>query len=265
MSITLTLLGTGTSAGIPMVGCDCEVCRSPDPRDHRDRSGAMVQYPDPNGAERVVLIDTPPELRHQLVRHRVMRCDGVVYTHNHADHIFGLDDLRRFNAVMGTAVDIFAEQRMMSWLHTTFGYIFQPQKNVNRSFIPMLITHPITEGSSFQLHGREWLPMRLMHGRLPVLGFRVGRMAYCTDVSSIPPETYPMLEDLDVLVLDALRYRHHPTHLTVDQALEVVDEIKPRRTYFTHIAHDIRHAELEAHLPEHVFVGYDGLTIEIDD
>ncbi len=225
----------------------------------------MVRYHDEQGTERTVLIDTSPELRTQMLRHQVMRIDGVVYTHNHADHIFGIDDLRRFNAVQNEGIAVYAEQRVVDWLHGTFQYIFQPHKNINQSFVPTLLTHPITPGSAFDIAGRDWLPLRLMHGKLPIVGYRIGNVAYCTDCSAIPPETWPLLEDLDVLVIDALRYKHHPTHLTIDQALEVIDQVKPRRAYFTHIAHDVRHADLEPKLPEHVFVGFDGLTIESGD
>lgn len=264
MSASITLLGTGTSAGVPMIGCTCAVCHSHDPRDHRDRAAAMVDYPDPDGRSRTVLIDTPPELRQQIIRHQVMRIDGVVYTHNHADHVFGIDDLRRFNAVQGEAIDIHAEPTVVDWLRHTFPYIFDPAKNVNQSFVPTLIPQPVEAGESARIAGRTWRPLRLMHGRLPILGFRVGAMAYCTDVSTIPPQTYPELADLDVLVIDALRYRHHPTHMTVEQALQVIDDLAPRRAYLTHIAHDIKHSELEPKLPEHVRLGYDGLVVEFD-
>lgn len=264
MSITLTLLGTGTSAGVPMIGCTCEVCRSTDPRDHRDRASAMVQFED-RRTTRTVLLDTSPELRQQMIRHRVMRIDGVVYTHNHADHVFGIDDLRRFNAVQKEPIDLYTEPRMADWLRDTFKYIFDTKTNINKSFVPTLVINPIDPGKPFELAEMTWTPLRLMHGRLPILGYRIGKCAYCTDVSSIPPETYPLLQGLDVLVIDALRYRHHPTHLTVDQALEVIDELKPRRAYLTHIAHEIKHAELEPKLPEHVFLGYDGIAIEIKD
>ncbi len=263
MTMTVTLLGTGTSAGVPMIGCDCAVCRSTDPRDKRDRPGAMVRYPDQRGVERTLLIDTTPELRQQMIRHAVMRIDGVVYTHNHADHVFGIDDLRRFNAVQNEPIDVFAEQRMVDWLVRTYEYIFDTTKNINQSFVPTLLLHAIEPAVPREIAGRPWLPLRLMHGRLPVLGFRVGPFAYCTDVSTIPPQTYRDLYDLDVLVIDALRYRHHPTHLSIDQALAIIEELRPRRAYLTHIAHEVRHAELEPRLPEHVFLGYDGLTIEV--
>ena len=264
MSLTVTLLGTGTSTGIPIVGCDCECCRSPDPRDRRDRPGAMVGY-EIDGETHNVLIDTPTELRHQLIRHRVNRVDAVVYTHNHADHIFGLDDLRRINAVMGRHIDVYAEPNVIDWIRTGFRYIFEPHANPNQSWVPQLETHAVSAGGRAEIAGRPWRPLRLMHGKIPILGFRVGDFAYCTDCSEIPPETMEQLRGLDVLVIDALRHRPHPTHLTVEQALEIVEELQPGRTYFTHIAHDIIHAQLEPKLPEHVALGHDGLVIEVSD
>ncbi len=269
MSLELLFLGTGTSAGVPMIGCDCEVCTSTDPRDKRDRPSVVISYPDPSPGDhhgvRRILIDATAELRHAAVRHRLQRIDGVMITHAHADHVFGLDDLRRFNAVMGAPISLYCDQHTHETLGHMFRYIFEPHTNVNDSFVPNLIRHPVHAGRPLQLFTAAWTPVPLMHGRLPVLGFRVDydgqSLAYCTDVSGFPPEAYPLLEGLDVLVIDALRYRHHPTHMTVDQALEQIAHIKPRRAYLTHIAHDIRHAELEASLPEHVFLPFDGLTI----
>ena len=288
MKLELLFLGTGTSAGVPMIGCDCEVCTSSDPRDTRSRPSVLVRYPRPAtldadtdtadeaaaedvaaAAEPVqLLIDTAPELRQQVVRHRLRSIDGVLYTHNHADHIFGIDDLRRFNAVMQRPIDLYAEPRVLQWLHETFAYIFQPQRNINQSFIPRLVPHPVNPFEPLELFGARWTPLRLLHGRLPILGFRVdvngASLAYCTDVSAIPPETYPHLRDLDVLVLDGLRYRHHPTHLTIDQALEQIAHIAPRRAYLTHMAHDVRHADLEARLPQGVTLSFDGLLVRCD-
>ncbi len=272
MALELLFLGSGTSAGVPLIGCECEVCRSSDPRDQRTRASVLVRYPDREDAgdidERTVrqfMIDTTPEMRIQVLRHRIMRIDGVLFTHAHADHIFGLDDLRRFNAAMDRAIDIYAERAVMERFFEIFRYVFEPHKNVNDSFIPMLIPHMIEPEGVLMLRGAKWTPLRCLHGRLPILGFRVDwedqSLAYCTDVSAIPPQTYPLLEGLDVLVLDALRYRHHPTHLTVEQALEQIDQIQPGRAYLTHIAHDISHAELEPRLPEHVFLAFDGLTV----
>lgn len=238
---------------------------SSDPRDKRDRAGAMLTYRDPQGVERIILIDTTPDLRHQMIRHAVMHIDAVLYTHAHADHIFGLDDLRRFNAVMNRPIDIYGEPETLDLLRQTFAYIFESHRNVNQSFVASLVPRPIAPEQPIDLYGRSWLPIRLMHGRLPIVGFRVGPIAYCTDVSAIPPQSWPHLRGLEVLILDALRYRHHPTHLTVDQALNIIDQLQPRRAYLTHIAHEIKHADLEARLPEHVFLGYDGLTVEVAD
>jgi len=264
----LLFLGTGTSAGVPMIGCGCAVCRSGDPRDRRARPSVLVRYPDPMGPAkptRQVLIDTAPELRQQAVRHGIDRLDAVLYTHAHADHILGLDDLRRFNAVMGQALDIHAEPGVIETLRRMFRYVFEPHENINPSFVPQLIAHPIEPGRPREVYGATWTPIRLMHGRLPILGFRVDHagesLAYCTDVSSLPPEAYPVLAGLDVLVIDGLRYRHHPTHMTVDQALGVIDQLAPRAAYLTHIAHDISHADLEPRLPEHVHLAYDGLVV----
>ncbi len=289
MPLELLFLGTGTSAGVPMIGCHCPVCQSTDPRDQRTRPSVLIRHPRPDGAPAPalnlapgwddtahpeiaqaarpvqVLIDTAQELRLQVVRHRIDYVDAVFFTHNHADHVFGLDDLRRFNVVTGQPLDVFAETRVADWFRRTFEYVFQSHRNVNKSFVPSLILRMIEPGQQIELIGATWTPLRLHHGRLPILGFRIDQgghsIAYCTDVSTIPPETYPLLDDLDVLVIDGLRYRHHPTHLTVDQALQEIEMIRPKRAYLTHIAHDIMHAELEASLPEHVFLAFDGLAV----
>ncbi|MEM9418445.1 MAG: MBL fold metallo-hydrolase [Planctomycetota bacterium] len=283
MSLELLFLGTGTSAGIPMIGCGCPVCRSDDPRDKRDRPSVLIRYDDPSlkvddthanfnakqVGKRQLLIDTAPDMRQQMIRESISRLDAVIFTHAHADHTFGLDDLRRFNAVMDTALDIYAEPNVIDQLKTTFRYIFEPHTNVNKSFIANLIAHPIAEHQPMDFFGAIWTPLRLMHGRLPVLGYRIdfaGRsIAYCTDVSTIPPDTYPKLQYLDVLVLDGLRYRHHPTHLTVDRAIEIIDELQPKQAYLTHIAHDISHTELSPRLPARVDLAYDGLSVDLGD
>jgi phosphoribosyl 1,2-cyclic phosphate phosphodiesterase len=268
MTFELIFLGTGTSAGVPMIGCECDVCTSNDPRDRRDRTSALVRYDDSDGVTRQFLIDTSPEMRHQVIRHHINRIDGVLYTHAHADHIFGLDDLRRFNAVMKQPIDIYAEPFVQESLRKMFPYVFTPEKNINKSFIPTLIANELQPQVPLDLFGATWTPIRLLHGHLPILGFRIDfagkSLAYCTDVSSFPPESYPLLQDLDVLVIDGLRHRHHPTHLTIEQALAEIEQIKPAKAYLTHMAHDIRHAELEPQLPEGVFLPYDGLVVELD-
>ena len=281
MSLELIFMGTGTSAGVPMIGCGCAVCTSADPRDRRTRASALIRWADPSAdasvgdkhaafnpeqaGVRQVLIDAALDLRVQCLRERLSRLDAVMFTHDHADHIFGLDDLRRFNSTMDGPLDIHAERPVLDRFRKMFWYIFEPHRNVNASWVAQLIAHPLAVGEATDLYGARWTPLRLMHGRLPILGFRVDHdgasLAYCTDVSTIPPESYPLLEGLDVLVIDGLRPRHHPTHLTVDQAVEVVERVKPGRAYLTHIAHDVSHTDLLTRLPEGVEPAYDGLRV----
>ncbi|MAX23137.1 MAG: MBL fold metallo-hydrolase [Phycisphaeraceae bacterium] len=272
MSLGMTFLGTGTSSGVPMIGCRCEVCTSDDPRDQRSRPSVLIHVDDPTSPDgkRRWIIDTGPDLRTQIIRADIHRIDGVLYTHEHADHVFGLDDLRRFNAVMDQAIDIHAEPATMAVLQTTFQYIFQKHNNPNKTFVADLIPWTLEAYKPIELHGVTFTPLRLMHGRHPILGFRVDyttpdghaqKLAYCTDVSTIPPETYPYLQDLDILVLDGLRFRHHPTHMTVDQALEQFERIGPRQGYLTHMAHEIKHSVVDDQLPEGIHLAYDQLTV----
>lgn len=274
MPLELLFLGTGTSAGVPMIGCQCAVCRSDDPRDNRTRPSVLVRYPDAGvnnpAAENIrsYLIDTTPDMRVQMIRHNIERVDGVLYTHAHADHILGIDDLRRFNATMESHVDIYGDERTLRILREMFRYIFEPHNNVNQTFIATLVSHTLRAAEAFDLSGASWTPVPLMHGKLPSLGFRIdtsdASIAYCTDVSQIPPESYPLLEDLDVFVIDGLRYRPHPTHMTVEEALRQIAILRPGRAYLTHIAHDILHADLQPRLPENVFLSYDGLLVRCE-
>lgn len=275
MTLELTFLGTGTSAGIPMIACDCPVCTSTDPRDRRDRASVFVRYPRAEAALRkdepidhTVLIDASPDIRLQAIRHGLDWLDALMLTHAHADHVLGVDDLRRFNSAMGDRpLAVYAEHTVFEAITKMFSYIFQPHTNVNKTFIANLLSLPIQPGQPLTIGGATWLPVRLMHGRLPTLGFRVdfaGRsIAYCTDCSTVPPETIEQLQGLDILVLDGLRERHHPTHMTLDRASEFAAEIGAEQTYLTHFAHDHSHAELESRLPDGVAPAYDGLTITL--
>lgn len=274
LPVRFTILGSGTSAGVPVIGCDCDICTSADPRDTRTRSGACVEFIDASGQERVVLIDTSPDLRFQALRHRLMRCDGILFTHHHVDHVFGLDEVRRFNAVMQQPINIYAESYTLENLQRVYQHIFESHKNVNASFVATLIPNLIEPNTPIDLHGLRFTPLRLLHGRLPIVGFRIDRvdgsaapqddplpLAYCTDVSSIPPETWSALDGLKTLFLDALRYRHHPTHFTVDQAIDAAQRIAAEQTFFVHMTHDILHGDLEPKLPEAIHLGYDGLQV----
>ena len=271
------ILGSGTSAGVPVIGCECEVCRSTDPRDRRSRPAACITFTDPLDKHRVILIDTSPDLRDQALRHKLRRCDAIVYTHNHVDHTFGLDEVRRFNALMKAPIDVYAEPHTLQYLSRVYQHIFAREKNVNDSFVATLIPHVVEPDRPLELYGLRWTPLRLLHGRLPILGYRIDALddrggvaesqpgplplAYCTDVSGIPPETWPKLQELNTLILDMLRYRKHPTHLTVNDAINAAQRIGARQTYFTHMTHEIRHAQLDAELPDRMALSYDGLVI----
>ncbi len=251
----LTFLGTGTSHGVPMIGCECTTCRSEDPRDRRWRPSALLDLPD--GLS--VLIDTTPDLRSQALAYGVRRVDAVLFTHAHADHIFGLDELRRYNALQRSAIPCFASAPTARSLRRTFDYIFGVS-DAGMGSVPRL--ELFTIGGVFSLGRSIVRPLSLLHGRDPILGFRVGSLAYLTDCSAIPAATWPELTDLDVLVLDALRDREHPTHLNVAQAVALAARIGARSTFFTHMSHDLPHAATCARLPAGVQLAYDGLSLE---
>lgn len=273
----ITILGSGTSSGVPVIGCDCEVCRSTDPRDRRLRCSAAVAFTDPLGQERLVLLDASPDLREQALRANLRRCDAILFTHNHVDHTFGLDEVRRFNALMRAPIDIYADRRTMEHLQRVYQHIFRKQENVNDSFVATLIPHLLDPDQPVDLHGLRFTPLKFLHGNLPVLGYRIDALdeerrpmeeqpepfplAYCTDVSGVPPATWPKLRNLRVLILDMLRYRQHPTHLTVDQAIGIASEVNATQTVFVHMTHDISHADLDPRLPEGMYLGYDGLAL----
>ncbi|MCW5767790.1 MAG: MBL fold metallo-hydrolase [Phycisphaeraceae bacterium] len=341
--VRFTFLGTGTSAGIPAIGCDCAVCTSQDPRDRRLRTSSLLEFTDAKGQARAVLIDAGPDLREQALRHGMKRLDAILFTHNHVDHTWGLDEVRRFNAIQDGPIDVYADAHTDAHLRRVYTHIFDRDRNVNDSFVATLIGHRVEPGRAFTVHGLRVMPIPLLHGKLPVLGYRLeaeggdederdstrraaesrgGRrsprsateahgeelgigadaeevgararnaseavgndgkgdavgsgsgssggplpLAYCTDVSAVPPESWVMLKGLETLVLDALRDRRHPTHLTLDQALSIAERVDARRTYFVHMSHDLGHAETMARLEAsghaaRAALAHDGLTLK---
>lgn len=254
----LVFLGTGTSVGVPAIGCDCEVCNSNDPRNNRTRCGLAIGLPEGN-----LLIDTPPDLRHQLLRERIGLVHAVAYTHEHADHIFGLDDLRLMQFYLGGPVPLYCEPIVEARIRKSFDYAFQSPERLHAGAIPQLTMQTIGL-EPFSVLGATILPVRLQHGPwVPVLGFRIGNVAYCTDVNSIPAESMERLRGLDVLILDCLRREPHTTHFGLDEALDVWRELQPRRMLLTHLSHYFDHATMNAELPAGVELAFDGMEIEL--
>jgi phosphoribosyl 1,2-cyclic phosphate phosphodiesterase len=265
-SLRITVLGSGTSHGVPSIGCDCAVCRSPDPKDRRMRPSILIEIDAPSPSRfadgvRAILVDTSTDLRAQALAFGVRRVDAILFTHSHADHVFGLDDVRRYNQMQRGAIACYADAGTLASLRRMFAYVFEPPKQLGGG-VPQLslfrLAGPMTLG------GVEIVPVPLFHGSLPVLGFRVGSFAYLTDCNAIPDESWPLLDGVRTIVLDALRHRPHSTHFSVSEALDVVARLGATRAYFTHICHDLPHAETCAQLPAGVELAYDGLVLEID-
>jgi len=240
--------------GVPTLAFHCAVCESKDPRDNRTRPSILLAY-----GGRNVVIDTTPDFRLQAMRARMDRLDAVIYTHGHADHVMGLDDIRPFNMKQRGAVPIYAAADTLAILRSQFAYIFS--EGQPGATLPLIDLHTID--GPFDLFGAQIVPIPAMHGAQPVLGFRVGKMAYLTDFSQVSENSKALLVELDDFILDALRYVPHPTHSNVEQSLALVEELKPKRAWFTHICHDLGHAEANARLPEHVRLAHDGLRFEV--
>jgi phosphoribosyl 1,2-cyclic phosphate phosphodiesterase len=252
---SILVLGSGTSVGVPMVGCHCMACTSEDPRDRRLRPSVLFKLGDKR-----VLVDTSPDFRYQALHYRIERLDAVLYTHAHADHILGLDDVRPFNFMQKGEIPLYASAAALEVIQRTFSYVFD--KAPTESSRPRLAPN-IFDSDPICVAGVSIQPVRAMHGKSTVYGFRVGDCAYLTDHSEIPPESEAMLMELDVLFLDALRHNPHPTHSTVEESLRTVERLKPKRAFFTHISHDLVHAATQARLPADVTLAYDGLEIPI--
>jgi phosphoribosyl 1,2-cyclic phosphate phosphodiesterase len=249
-------LGTGTSHGVPMIGCECAVCRSTDPRDVRLRPSIYVDVP----GRAAILVDTSPDLRQQALAHRLSRLDAIIFTHAHADHVLGLDEVRRFNAIMGRPIPCYASRETWDVLRRTFYYVFDGLVRKGGG-VPELEPCEIT--GPFSIGSVQIVPVLVWHGDMPVLGFRFGSFAYLTDCNRIDDASWPLLEGLDTLVIDALRDRPHGTHFNVKEALDVVARLKPRRALTTHMTHDLGHAATSARLPAGVELAYDGLVLDV--
>lgn len=256
MKATLTVLGSGTSMGVPTIGCDCAVCHSSDPRDRRTRPSVLIEY-----GGRAVLIDTTPDFREQAIREQIQKLDAVLYTHTHADHLLGIDDLRPLSFLhKPNRLPLYARPDAAAFIQNMFRYIFD--SNYKFGGLPQVELRML-EGT-LDLFGAQFEPITLIHGDAEIYGFRFGSAAYLTDHSEIPEASQEKLRGLDVLFLDALRYKPHPTHSTVENSLKIVERLKPKRTFFTHICHDLPHEKTNASLPENVKLSYDGMKLEFE-
>lgn len=252
----IRVLGSGTSTGVPLVGCSCATCLSTDPRDKRLRPSVLVE-----SETTTVVIDTSADFRYQMLRENVKKIDAVVFTHHHFDHIGGFDDVRAFNFMLRKALPIYLMQETLDNLERTFIYAFMDTGQKGGG-VPVVEQH-IIDKEVFTVGDIDFIPIPMMHGKMRVNGYRIGNFAYCTDTNFISEESFALLHNLDILILDALRYEAHTTHFSVDEALAVAKRIGAKQTYFTHIAHNIKHDDLESRLPQGIGICYDGLHFEI--
>jgi phosphoribosyl 1,2-cyclic phosphate phosphodiesterase len=255
MRATLVVLGSGTSMGVPTIGCDCAVCSSSDPHDKRTRPSILIEY-----GSHTVLIDTTPDFRQQAICNQVRKLDAVVFTHAHADHILGLDDLRPLTLRRSEKLPLYANPSTAAVLRYIFRYIFE--SDYKYGGLAQVELHEVD--GPFELFGARFEPVIVLHGDAQIYGYRFGSAAYLTDFSRIPDKSLQQLLGLDILFLDALRHRPHPTHSTVENSLRLVEHLKPRRTFFTHISHDLPHQATNATLPSNVRLAYDGLRLEFE-
>lgn len=254
----LVVLGSGTSVGVPAIGCGCEVCQSDNPRNHRTRCSVIAGLPQGN-----LLVDTPPDLRQQLLRERLGIVHAVAYTHEHADHIMGLDDLRLMQFYLGAPVPLYCEPPVELRIRKSFDYAFADHRDSHPGATPQLEFVRIDE-RPFSVLGATVVPIRLQHGpHFEVLGFRLGNIAYCTDTNGIPTDSWPLLQELDVLILDALRHQPHVTHFGLQQAMAVAERVGAKQTYFTHVCHELDYERTNAQLPPHMALAHDGLRIPL--
>ena len=255
--LKITFLGTGTSQGIPVIGSDHPVSFSKDPRDKRLRSSIMIEYD-----SFTFVIDCGPDFRQQMLRTNCKKLDAIIFTHEHADHTTGIDDVRPFFFRQGK-IPIYLHERVLKSLHERFAYIFDPKQKYPGA--PDFEVNLINKENDFELFGLNITPIESVHLRLPVLGFRIGKFAYLTDVKTISEIELEKLKELDILVINSLRYEPHPSHLNIEEALDIVDAINPKNTYFTHISHKMGfHEEVCNKLPEFVNLAYDGLVLEVN-
>jgi len=252
--VKITFLGTGTSHGVPMIACDCAVCRSTDPHDSRLRPSIHVQMDDGTS----ILVDAGPDLRQQALRYDLRRVDAILFTHGHADHILGLDETRRYNALLGGAMPCYADALTLEDIRRMFGYVFDAA-TPRGGGLPQLDLIEID--NTVSVNGHQVLAVPLFHGARPILGFRFGSFAYLTDCNRIPDDSWPLLHNLDVVVIDALRERPHPTHFSLSESVEAARRIAAPRTYFTHMTHDLGHAATNERLPEGMALAHDGLEL----
>lgn len=252
----ITILGTGTSQGVPVIGCDCETCKSTDPKDNRLRTSAYIEKDNLK-----ILIDTSVDFRQQMLRHNFNDVDIVLFTHYHVDHILGMDDLRQINQRLDKYIDVYGNEKTIDELSITFRYVFD-ERLIAHKAVPLVKMNKI-KSESFFVKGVEIIPIQVIHGRLPILGYRIGDFAYITDASKIDEIEMEKLGNLEVLILNALRERPHPTHFNIEQAVELTKLLKPKKTFLTHLSHEVKHSVINPKLPENVELAYDGLTLEI--